>query len=193
MANEVLIKPGTPIVWADVTDYPGAPTDRPVRTHQIDMTGVVNDAARQGAQASLGATHAAKYSGELSMETAVVVTAGLVFEVYFSWSGDPTVGDANPGGNIAGDGITGADAAFTGLNSNLDDTLKLLDGPYVGIATDVSVATKNFLMALRPEIIIPKKLHVSPVIVNRSGQTLAAAGSADQIWLALYPEVTEIQ
>ena len=54
MANEVLLKSGTPKAWADTTDYAG---DGGTRTHQIDLTSLADGAARQGAKADLGATH----------------------------------------------------------------------------------------------------------------------------------------
>lgn len=182
MANEVLEKIGTPVVWADTTDY-AAGTDKPTRTAQIDLTSIADDAARQGAKVDLGATMAPVYSVELDIEFDVVPTAGNTVEVYFGWSGDATAGDRNPGG------LTGADAAYTGLNSNLDETLKQLDGPYVLVASAGASAPddqRGFIGAMRP-----LNRYVSPVIVNRSGQ--AFEGDAVEMYLALYPLIPEIQ
>ncbi len=182
MANEVLEKLGTAIVWADITDYV-AGTDKPARTAQIDLTSIADDAARQGAKVDLGATMAPLYSVELDAEFDVVPTAGEVVEVYFGWSGDATVGDRNPGG------LTGADAAYTGLNSNLIDTLKQLDGPYVLVCSAAAGAPDDQRAYLG--VIRPLNRYVSVVVMNTSGQALE--GDAVEMYLALYPLIPEIQ
>jgi len=48
MANQIPVLSGTPVVWADTTDYAG---DGGARTHQIDLTSLADGAARQGAKA----------------------------------------------------------------------------------------------------------------------------------------------
>ena len=106
MANEVLQKPGTPIVWADTTDY-SAGTDKPARTDQIDLTSVADDAAREGGKVDLGATHAPVFSIEVDIEFDVVPTAGEICEIYFGWSGDTTAGDRNPGVREAAEMVVG--------------------------------------------------------------------------------------
>ncbi len=105
MPTEILVKSGTPIVWADVTDYAG---DLGARTHQIDLTSIAAAAARQGAKADLGATRAAAYAVTVAIEFAVAPTSGDVVSIWWAASPDPTAGTANPGG------CTGADAAYTG-------------------------------------------------------------------------------
>ena len=77
MANEILVKSGTPVVWADVTDYAG---DGGARTHQIDLTDLADGAARQGAKADLGATRAKRYAVTLCVEMAVVPAAQMALE-----------------------------------------------------------------------------------------------------------------
>lgn len=61
MATEILVKDGTPICWADTTDYNPAGSGIS-RTHQIDLTSLPDTKARQGAKADLGATRAARYA-----------------------------------------------------------------------------------------------------------------------------------
>ena len=105
MANEVLVKDGTPKVWADTTDYSSTGSGF-TRTDQIDLTSLANGAARQGAKGDLGATRAARYSVTVGIEFDVAPTAGVEVEVYWSSSFSATAGTGNAGG------ASGADAAW---------------------------------------------------------------------------------
>lgn len=186
MANEVAQKIGgtaaSAVVWADTTDY-DAGTDKPTRTHQIDLTSLANGSARQGAKADLGATQAPLYSIELDFEFDVVPTAGNIIEVYLAWSNAATAGDRNPGG------VSGADAAYTGLNSNIAASVKQLDGPFIFICSAAAAAPDDQRMTIG--VVQPKGRYVSPVIYNTSGQ--AHEGDAAEAYLALYPLLPEVQ
>jgi hypothetical protein len=105
VATEILVKDGTPVVWADTTDYVST-NSAFTRTHQIDLTSLANGAARQGAKADLGATRAAGYSVRVGIEFDVAPVAGVVVEFYWSASNSATAGTGNDGG------CTGADAAY---------------------------------------------------------------------------------
>jgi hypothetical protein len=182
MANEILQKEGTPVVWADTTDY-DAGTHKPARTAQIDLTSIANNAARQGDKVDLGATHAPEYAMELDVEFDVLPTVGNVVEVYLAWSGDATAGDRNPGG------ASGADAAYTGLNSNIDASVRQLDGPYLLVCSAAAAAPDD--QRAYVGLVQPLNRYVSPVVYNKSGQALE--GDAVEMYLALYPLIPEVQ
>jgi hypothetical protein len=105
MANEILVKSGTPKVWADTTDYAG---DGGTRTDQIDLTDLADGAARQGAKTDLGATRAKQYAVTVCVEMAVAPASKASVDVYWAASPHATAGLINPGG------CSGADAAYTG-------------------------------------------------------------------------------
>lgn len=182
MATEILQKIGTPIVWADETDY-DAGTDKPARTAQIDLTSLANNAARQGDKADLGAVHAGLYAIEVDLEFDVVPTVGNVVEVYLAWSDAATAGDRNPGG------VSGADGAYTGLNSNISASVKQLDGPFLFICSAGASAPDDQRMTVG--VVQPKGRYVTPVVYNTSGQALE--GDAVEMYIALKPIVPEAQ
>jgi len=183
MANEVLLKSGTPVVWADTTDYSPAGGVIYTRTHQIDLTSLADAAARQGAKADLGATRAARYVVRLCLEADVQLASAVTAEVYFGWSNHATVGLDNPAE------LTGADAAYTGTTGDsIADSVKELDGPYVYVGTsDVA----PIMLPMNIGILTPVQRYVSPVIVNNLDQALE--GDAVEMYLALIPIVDEIQ
>jgi len=65
MANESLLKMGTPVCWADTSDYDNTASGI-TRTHQIDLTSLASTDMWQGAKADLGATRAKGYKGLVS-------------------------------------------------------------------------------------------------------------------------------
>jgi len=110
MANEVLLKVGTQISFADhAGDFSpaagtsleqGTPTDV-----QISLASVADTAGRHSAKVDLGATRARAYSVMASFEFAATPTSGAVVELYWAPSPDSTAANGNPLS------ITGADAA----------------------------------------------------------------------------------
>ena len=66
--NQILITHGTPIVWADETDYAGGSQVGGTRTHDLDLTNLLFSAARQGVKVDLTANHAEEYSITLAVE-----------------------------------------------------------------------------------------------------------------------------
>ncbi len=119
MANEILVKSGTPIVWADTTDYAG---DGGSRTHQIDLTGVVAAEAREGEKGDFGATRAARFGVTVRAEWATAPADGETLDLYMGPSISGTAGTANPGE------LTGADADYTGsTGSTLAESLLQFD------------------------------------------------------------------
>lgn len=186
MANEILIKHGTAIVWANTTDYSSTVSGL-VRTHQIDLTSVASAAARQGAKVDLEYLATAKFPNRWlvlgAFEFDVVPADGNSVAVYWAGSPSATAGNANPGGT------TGADAAYTGTaGSTLFESLKQLEfiGSLVATndaATVVQYQTLGILSG------IPR--YGMPVVQNLSAQ--AFEGDAVEMYVALIPLVDEVQ
>jgi hypothetical protein len=184
MATEILIKNGTPIVWADTTDYNPAAGVIWARTHQLDLTSLATTAAQQGAKADLGATRAAAFTVRLCPEFDVAPASGLQIAVYFSLSKSATAGLDNPGF------LTGADAAYTGTTGDsIADSVKLMNGPYVyNTTSDVAPIS----LPANIGILYATERYVSPVVFNiATGQ--AFEGDAVEMFLALDPIPDELQ
>ncbi len=180
MPNEVLVKVGTQLVWADDTDFDGDPY---AKDYQLDLTGLANSGARQGTMGDLGETRAALWAGTLCVEMAVATASGPTIDVYFAPSVNSIAASGNPGG------ITGSDAAYTGTaGDSLDDSLKQLD--YVGSLVCTSDAHPVEQLQL-VAVYRPPTRYVSPVIYNKSGQAVVA--DAEHSYLLLQPIVDEIQ
>lgn len=177
MPTEILIKSNTAIVWADTTDYAGSGG---TRTDQIDLTSVVDNAARQGAKADLGITRANRFALTLRIEWSVAPVSGVTVDLFFAPSINATAGTANPGG------ASGADAAYTGTaGDSLDDSLLQLD--FVGAL----VCTSDALVQQQTFLYEPPSRWTSPVVVNRSGQSFIA--DAVEMSITATPIVDEIQ
>lgn len=179
MANEILQKLGTPVVWADTTDYSSVGSGF-TRTAQIDLTSLAAGAARQGDKVDLGATRAARYKVYLGFEFDVAPAAGARVEVYLSWSASGTAGTGNAGG------ASGADGAYKA--GEVDEWKKQLDyvGDLVATADAATTVQRQFIGTIEAA-----QRYVSPVIVNEADQ--AAEGDAEEMYLALVPIIDEVQ
>lgn len=190
MANEVLQKTGTQIVFADhAGDFSptaaydlqqGTPTDV-----ELALASVANDAARQSDKTDLGATRAAKYTCMAAIEFAASgLTAGEIVEFYWAPSPESTgsAGNANPGG------VSGSDSAYAGYSANLDASLKQLD--YFGSLVVTGQATTDVQVAFVGEL-VPTERYGTLVLVNRSG---AAIHTDDvECHVVLTPVIDEVQ
>jgi len=179
MANEVLLKSGTPTVWADTTDYAG---DGGTRTHQIDLTSLADGAARQGAKADLGATRAERYAVTLCIEMAVAPVSGAAIDLYWAASLHATAATMNPGG------CSGVDAAYTGTaGDSMDDSLNQL----IPIGSLYLTADATTLLQAMTFSLFPPHRYGMPVVDNNGGQAMHS--DAVECFVALTPLVPEIQ
>jgi hypothetical protein len=179
MVNEILVKSGTPKVWADATDYAG---DGGTRTHQIDLTSLANAAARQGAKADLGATRAKQYAATVCIEMAIAPASKAAIDIYWAASPHATAATLNPGG------CSGADAAYTGTaGDSLDDSLMQL--MYLGSISLTADATT--LLQTQTFTLFPQHRYGMPVIDNNGGQALVA--DAVEMFVSLTPIIPEVQ
>lgn len=179
MANEILAKNGTPIVWADTTDFGDSPI---ARTVQIDLTSLASTAARQGVKVDLGALRAARYDVTLRPEFDVAPVSGRVVSLWWAPSESPTAGTANPGG------VSGADAAYTGTaGDSLADSIRQLQ--LIGVL----VATSDAATVVNQETFrfFPSCRYGSPVVWNETDQ--AFEGDADEMSIIFTPVIDEVQ
>lgn len=179
MANEILTKSGTPVVWADTTDYAG---DGGARTHQIDFTSLANGAARQGAKADLGATRAKQYSVKVCVEMAVAPASGAAIDIYWAPSSHATAGTLNPGG------CSGADAAYTGTaGDSLDDSL----GQLIYLGSLCLTSDADPVLQIQSFTLFPQHRYGMPIVVNNGGQAMHS--DAIECFVSLMPIIPELQ
>lgn len=179
MANEILVKSGTPKVYADSADYAG---DGGTRTDQIDLTDLADGAARQGAKTDLGATRAKQYAVTVCVEMAVAPASKASVDVYWAASPHATAGTLNPGG------CSGADAAYTGTaGDSLDDSLMQL----IHIGSISLTADADPVLQIQTFTLFPAHRYGMPVIDNNGGQAMHS--DAIECFIALTPIIPEVQ
>lgn len=174
MTTAVYLERGTPIVWADATDYSSTGSGY-TRTAQIDLTSIANGAARQGDKVDFTATPAHWYEVHVGMELDVAPTAGNEIDIYFSASASGTAGTGNEGG------ASGADGAYQ-AGSEAEWVRQLT---YVGsIALTNDAATTVQRKCVNPAFVPPQR-YGSVIVYNRSGQALE--GDAVEMYVAFVP------
>jgi len=178
MANEILTKMGTPICWADTTDYSSTGSGI-TRTHQLDLTSVADTEAREGAKADLGATWAARHAVAVGIEFDVAPTAGEVVEIYWASSYSATAGTGNTGG------ASGSDGDYK--NGEEAEWVKQL------ILIGCLVCTNDAATTVQRQTFIfsPPTRYGMPVVLNNGGQ--AFEGDAVEMYVALIPLIDEVQ
>lgn len=179
MPTENKVKTGTPIVFADATDFV-AGTHGLTQTKQLDLTSLANGAARQSEKVDLGATRAAAYDVFVGFEFDVAPTAGVAVEVYWSESHSGTAGTGNAGG------CSGADGAYkAGEEDEWKGQLEFL-----GQLKATADAAPTVQMQ-KVGVFCPGNRYGQVVVVNKGGQ--AFEGDAVEMFVALIPIVDEFQ
>jgi len=176
LPDNILVTQGTPIVFADTTDYSSTVSGLS-RTHQIDLTSIADAACRQGAKADLGDDRADSFLVLMALEYAVAPASGEVAELYWAESPSATAGNANPGG------ASGADAAYTGTaGDSIADSVKQLTliGTMVLTADATAVVQYQTIGVLSPTM-----RYGMPVVKNEGGQALH--NDAAEMYVALIP------
>ncbi len=180
MPTEILVKPGTQIVWANAGDFGNSPV---ADTHQLDLTSLASTAARMGVKADLGATRAAQYAATIRVELNVApASPGAGYSVWWAPSVSGTAATANPGG------VTGSDAAYTGTaGDSLADSIQQLT--LIGTCPPTSDADGVIQQATF--IFSPEDRYGSPVVYTERNP--AFEGDAIEMSLIFTPIVDEIQ
>lgn len=173
MVSKILVQEqdGTPkqIVFADhANDFsPTSANDLRISTdgsneadYDIELANVADDGARQSVKADLGENRALEYSVRAAFEFAATPTAGDTVELFWAPSHKAAAGNGNPGN------VSGADAAYTGYSSNLDESLKQLEyiGPFI-----VTVQTTPTVQVGEVAVFAPSQRYGSLVVVDRAG------------------------
>jgi hypothetical protein len=180
MANEILQKNGTPIVFADATDFSGTNSGY-TRTAQLDLTSLGSTNARQSDKVDLGATRAAQYAVRVGIEMDVAPTAGLAIEFYWSASASATAGTGNDGG------CSGADGGYK--SGEEDEWAKQLT--LIGLLVLTADAATTVQVGTITRDFRPAERYGQVVVVNKGGQALE--GDAVEMFVALVPIVDEAQ
>ena len=168
MANEILVKTGTALVWkASGGDY------------AMTMASIADDAARQGAKGDLGATRAARWSFMVEINMNVAPTAGEVVEFFWSSSPSATAGTQNTGA------ASGTDAAYTGsTGGSVDETKAQLQ--YVGSL--VLTPDADAVVQIQEWAFFPLQRYGMPILVNKGGQALEGDDDSHRITLTPLPD-----
>ena len=180
-AGDVTISDGTPICWADTTDY-SSTNSGITRTHQIDLTSLASTDMWQGAKADLGAARSSSYSVKACFEMDVAPAAGGYVSVFWSSSISGTAGTGNDGGAES----TGADSDWDGISGGgateqdeYKQHLTLIGIVPMGLNADVPMVktiSNNF---------VPPTRYGFPIIQNNTSQALQ--GDAVEMYVALIP------
>ena len=180
MANEVLVKNGTPIVWADIAgDFGDSPL---AGTVQITLVSVAAGAARQGVKVDLLAARATRFAVTLRVEYDVAPVSGNVCSLWWAASESGTAGVANPGG------ASGADAAYTGTaGDSLVDSIKQCDLIGALVCTSDAAVVVN----QQTWIYEPSTRYGSPIVYNEASQ--AFEGDDIEMSIIFTPLIDEIQ
>ncbi len=189
MANEVLQKEGTKLLWADNGTYSPATNNdfgvTPAAARDIDIASVASDGARQSTKSSLGATRARQYAVMKSIEIALDPTAGDTLDIYWSPSPLLTAAVANAGG------ASGVDAAYSGyaastLEEGLADMIYIGSLPLAVMNDADGVPQLGFVGVWSPPM-----EHGSLIEHNKSAQAL----HSDSVEAAtlMTPIVDEVQ
>jgi len=179
MPNEILQKTGTPLVWANATDFSSTGSGF-ARTHQLDLTSLPNNAARQGAKADLGATRARQYAIRAGIQPNVAAAADTTVEIYWSSSASATAGTGNDGD------ASGADAAYKAAKE--DECKQQLTWLGAFILTNEQGTSVRYKWI---GTFTPPDRYGMPVVVNKSGVALKNNGI--EMFVALAPLVDEAQ
>lgn len=188
MANEVLIKYGTQLLFADhATDFGSAPATAansliigtPTDV-QLDLTGVAGSGgARESDKiGDLGDTRARLYAVDACLEFETAPTDGGRVDFYWAESPSATAGT----GNAAG--LTGSDAAFTDTAGNLAQMVRI-----------GSLFVRNNVINIgRVGLLAPQQRYGSLVVVNNTDQALRSTATAmDETHITMTPIIDEIQ
>jgi len=189
MANEVLQKVGTQIIFADhAADFAGgtAKTSLEVATAtdvQIDLTGLIQAAGRESAQFDFGATRSAAYSVMCTLEFEAAPTTGETVSLYLAPSPETTATDGNP------QQIDGADAAAPSGPTTLDELLAAC--MFIGAAT----LSADLLQTMWVSTFQPPERYGILIVVNNcaTADFRSTATAMDETHIVFNPITDEIQ
>jgi len=178
MANEIKMKLGTPLTWADVADNPSnLPWDE---NYDMPLGGLANAGAAQGAKGDLGELRARNYAVRVGVELDIDLSAAGTVDVYWSASSHPQSGKGNTGG------ASGLAEAYTVSAICLLEHLQL-----IGVLPMPATCDDDIVYQGIAGIFTPSERYGMPILVNNSTQAFQANGS--RIYVSIVPMIDEVQ
>lgn len=180
--TNIVLGSGTPIVWADTTDFNPTAGQAWVatRTHQIDLTSISAAAFRQGAKADLGAaTWAQRWMMVVSIEPVSAPAATGFYQFWLGWSDSATAANNNPGN------LSGSDAAYNGYGAASTDADEVVNGGQIEYVGALGVSADDDVHVGIVGIVVPKLRYVSPLF--RNSTSVSTESDAVEMCIALYP------
>ena len=188
MANEVLVKVGTQICFADhAADFSGGTAKTSLEQAgatdvQIDLTSLADGSGRESAKFDFGATRARRYSCMACIKSDISgMTAGQTIDFYLAPSPDATAANGNPG-QI--DGVDGAAPSGIGTLAEL-----VLVCQYIGslVCENTSIGIQvGYVGTFEP----PERYGIL-IVRNNSGD--AFEGDAVEHHVVFNPIIDEVQ
>lgn len=170
MANEILVKSGTPIA---------------VTCTLAGLTSSTTNGAVQSLKMDFGATRAQQMLVRLQTCFTVAPTAGGAIEVYVGFSSSSTAAS----GNVAN--LVGTDTAYAGYANDVATAKRQLQ--LVGVM-GVSVTTSTTVAQIADVgVFTPGDRYGQIVVVNTCSQALSTVTNAPGHALTIYPLVDEVQ
>ncbi len=184
LPDKILVQTGTAIVLANAGAHsPAAGNDLGADTADgLSLASVADDAAQQSDKVDLTASWARRWVVTAAIEFAATPTAGEAVEFYWSPSHSVTDATGNPGF------CSGADAAYTGQSSNLEDSLKQL--VFIGAMVTTALLTGNIQVA-EVGVFSPTQRYGCLVVVNRSGAAVHSDNVEHSVRLAPIEDIIE--
>lgn len=188
MANEVLIKTGTQLSFADhATDFAGGTAKTSLEQAgatdvQIDLASLADTSGRESAKVDLGATRAQRYSVMAAIEFAATPTIGELVELYWAPSPDATASDGNPMQ------IDGVDAAAPSGIGTLAELVKVCQ--FIGVFTCTDDITTDVQVG-HIGVFSPAERYGILIVKNESGA--AFHSDAVETHIVFNPVIDEVQ
>ncbi len=188
MANEVLLKVGTQLSFADhATDFVGGAAKTSLEQAgatdvQIDLTSLADTAGRESAKVDLGAIRASRYSVMVAFEMAATPTVGDVIELYWAPSPDATAANGNP---MEIDGVDAAAPSGIGTLAELVKVLQFI-GSFI-CNNDVTGSVQGGWVGT----FSPAERYGILIVKNESGA--AFHSDAVETHVVFNPVITEVQ
>lgn len=177
---EINIREKTPIVWADLTDYSSAISGL-TRTAQIDLTGITNGLARQGAQVNLGNLRFHEYLIAVGLEFLTTATPAERANLYF--------GQSFAAGGRPGD-LGAADADYAPTNPDLAAGLGQLGDPFPFVLDD-KIEADGIQFQFVGRILTPLQFIIP--VLHLDTATADLFTDAVEMFIALIPLTPESQ
>ena len=147
-------------------------------TCALTLTSVTNGNGRQGAKGDLGANRARIWDVLFTTSVGSAATAGNEIELWWAPSDSATAGTDNPGG------VSGTDATFNTTPSEYTAQLVFIGSLILSNNAGTAIQKQWFAFS-------PPCRYGSPVVVNRSGQTLGSTAADHTITLIPREEAVE--